>query len=138
MLVQKERKSTSEVLLYSYELFHSKHGICYKTGVKVSIFSIIQVAKLPKGDEVEVPGRRGPRVPTAAKKKVGAAGPVANRINKTVNSTTAVTPVTPTSAPTSIPGSTATTTVPLPHAQHNSLPHQVRNVCIVLIFLTIL
>lgn len=88
---------------------------------------LLQIASLPKDEEVVVPSLRGSKAAVTAKKKIGGARPVVNRkVNKTVNSTTAVTPVTPTSAPTSIPGSTATTTVPLPHAQHNSLPHQVR------------
>ncbi len=91
------------------------------------------MASLPKEEvEIEVPQSRGPpqprgpRVTPAAKKKVNTVGPVANSRIKTVNNSAAVPPVAPPPAPTTIPGSTATTTVPLTHAQHNSVaPHQV-------------
>lgn len=78
------------------------------------------MASLPKEEiEVDVPPPKGSKVAKAAKKKITPIGPPNSRI-KPVNSTSAVTPVTP-SVPSSIPGSTATTTVPLPHSQHNSI-----------------
>ncbi|XP_065200393.1 bromodomain-containing protein 3-like isoform X2 [Planococcus citri] len=86
---------------------------------------LTKVASMPKEEiEIEAPPPKGSKLTSSAKKKVAGPSMVPNRI-KPVNSTAAVTPVTPTTTPTSIPGSTATTTVPLPVAQHNSLPHQV-------------
>lgn len=84
-----------------------------------------QVASMPKEEiEIKVPPPKRSKVASTGKKKISGVGVIPNRV-KPVNSTAAVTPVTPSTTPTSIPGSTATTTVPLPHAQHNSLPHQV-------------
>jgi hypothetical protein len=89
-----------------------------------------QIAGLPKDEvEIEIPPPRGSKS-SAAKKKVSTPGQTANSRVKPPNSSMAVAPITPTvQPPTTIPGSTATTTVPLPPlAQHNSLPpHSIKN-----------